>query len=125
MVLAHLPVGDSALALLGTGFALALDNHNAAHLEARIVGWTERYGVGLQIAFGIRLRHSSLQGDHNFGPLLHPLLLRLLNDRHVRIAHHGDQHVKQQDRHEYHEDDKNRFRQVRIGRLVQIGILFI
>lgn len=119
----YLPVGDGSFSLLGPRLALALDDHHAAHFETGVIGRTQRDGVCLQIALGIRLRNSALQGDDNLGPLLHPLLLRLLDHSHIGVAHHGNQHVEQQDGYEDHKDDEHGLGEIGICGLIEIGIL--
>lgn len=50
---------------------------------------------------------ASLHHEHDAGPLALPLVASL-GDLLVRVAHHGDQHVDQQDghnRHEHHEQN--------------------
>lgn len=39
------------------------------------------------------------------------------------ITHHSDQHVKEQNWDENHENDENRFGQIRIGNVVQLRVL--
>lgn len=41
----------------------------------------------------------------------------------VYITHHSDQHVEQQNWDENHENDENRFGQIRIGNVVQLRVL--
>jgi hypothetical protein len=41
----------------------------------------------------------------------------------VRNSCHSDQHVEQQNWNEYHKDDEDRFRQVRVGNVVQLRVL--
>lgn len=39
------------------------------------------------------------------------------------LTHHSDQHVEQQNRHKDHENDENRFGQVGVRDVVQLGVL--
>lgn len=52
-----------------------------------------------------------------------PLLFWLGDDLVVGVAHHGDQHVQQQDGHQDHEDGKHNLRQRRVPWVVEHLIL--
>ena len=53
-----------------------------------------------------------------------PLLLGLGDDLVVGVAHHGDEHVQQQDGHQDHEDGKHNLRQRGVPRVVEHLILY-
>lgn len=121
------PVADSALALLGSCFAFRFDNHHATLLIARVVGWAKADGIFFQELLSVRLRNCAFKRDNNLCPLFHELLLGLLNDVCVSVAHHSykqierenmtlvsicatitNQHVEQEDGDENHKDDEDR-----------------
>lgn len=105
------------------GERLTLDDHDAPDFflgrcsVAAVASGRHADAVGDEVLLGVRLAHGSLEGDDDLGPLLHPLLLALLDDERVRVAHHGDQHVEQQDGHHDHEDDEHDLGHRRVHRV--------
>ena len=106
-----------------------LDDHDAADFLLRrrpvasVTSARDFDAVRHQVLFCVVLADGPLQCDDDFGPLFHEFLLALLDDERVGVAHHGDQHVQQQDRHHNHEDDENELRHGRVDRLAQRRIL--
>ena len=84
---------------------------------------THRDGVGLEVLLALAWRNRPLDGHDHLGPLLQELLLRLLDDNRVRVAHHGDQHVEQQDGNEDLEKDKDGLCHRLIRTLAEILVL--
>ena len=82
-----------------------------------------RDGVGLEVLLALAWRNRPLDGHDHLGPLLQELLLRLLDDNRVRVAHHGDQHVEQQDGNEDLEKDKDGLCHRLIRTLAEILVL--
>ena len=64
-------------------------------------------GVGLEVLLAHAGRDGPLDGHDHDRPLLQELLLRLLNHDGVGVAHHGNQHVEEQDWDEDLENDKD------------------
>ena len=89
--------------------------HWSAHLN----------GVSLQgVLVGLRGKRP-LDGHDHLGPLLQELLLRLLDDDGVGVAHHGDQHVEEQDGDEDLEEHEDCLGHGGVGTVVKLVVLEI
>ena len=76
-------------------------------------------GVPHELAEPLGRVHASLHNQHDARPLALPLVARL-RDLLVRVAHHCDQHVHQQDRHDRHEHHEQNLGH-RQGRITNSG----
>ena len=92
-------------------------------IEVPPLCWSEGNRVSLKELFRSGFRHRPLQGHDHLGPRLQELLLGRLDDDAVRVAHHGDQHVEQQDGNEDLEKDKNGLCHRLIRTLAEILVL--
>jgi len=82
---------------------------------------------------GTRLGNTQRKDDHEkrkrkgvpglAADLLDELLLALLDNVRVRVAHHGDQHVEQQYGHQHHEYPEHRLAEDRVSRVAQVRVL--
>ena len=87
--------------------------------------WSEGNRVSLKEFFRSGFRHRPLQGHDHLGPRLQELLLGRLDDDAVRVAHHGDQHVEQEDGDQDLEHHEGEFRHLGILALSKHGILVL
>ena len=92
-------------------------------IEVPPLCWSEGNRVSLKELFRSGFRHRPLQGHDHLGPRLQELLLGRLDHDAVRVAHHGDQHVEQQDGDEDLEKDKDGLCHRLIRTLAEILIL--
>lgn len=73
----YLPVAHGALALLGSGLGLALDDQHPALLLRGVVAGAEAHGVLLQVVVGVRLVHGALQRHYDLSPLRRNVIIAL------------------------------------------------
>ena len=76
-----------------------------------------------QVLFCVVLADGPLQCDDDFGPLFHEFLLALLDDERVGVAHHGDQHVEEENGDEDLKENKHRLRHTRVNTFAQFIVL--
>ena len=93
-----------------------------SHYSADKTG-SHRDRVRLQILLAFAGRDRPLDGHDHLGPLLQELLLRLLDDDCVRVAHHGDQHVEQKNRDQDLEENEDGFCHRLIRTLAEVFVL--
>ena len=87
--------------------------------------WSEGNRVSLKELFRCGFRHRPLQGHDHLGPRLQELLLGRLDHDAVRVAHHGDQHVEQEDGDQDLEHHEGEFRHLGVLALSKHGILVL
>ena len=64
-----------------------------------------------------------LHTHDDLGPLLKELLFGLLVDGGVGVAHHGDQHVEEEDRHHHLEEDEEGLGHAHVLTLLKVRVL--
>ena len=87
--------------------------------------WSEGNRVSFKELFRSGFRHRPLQGHDHLGPRLQELLLGRLDDDAVCVAHHGDQHVEQEDGDQDLKHHEGEFRHLGVLALSKHGILVL